>query len=61
MLFKNCERCGGDIYVERQIGETDLVCLQCGYRRTMDVQDVLRRSVARTTDRKPVPARPAAA
>ena len=33
MVFKGCERCRGDLYREEDIGQTDLVCLQCGYRR----------------------------
>jgi DNA-directed RNA polymerase subunit RPC12/RpoP len=32
MVFKGCARCGGDMYREEDIGQTDLVCLQCGYR-----------------------------
>jgi hypothetical protein len=33
MVFKGCQRCGGDMYREDDLGETDLVCLQCGCRR----------------------------
>ena len=35
MVFKGCGRCQGDLFVERDIGNTDLVCLQCGFRRTI--------------------------
>ncbi len=30
--FKGCRRCGGDVTTEEVQGETELVCLQCGYR-----------------------------
>jgi len=32
MLFKACTRCRGDLYREEDMGHTDLVCLQCGFR-----------------------------
>ena len=38
MVFKGCDRCRGDLYREEDIGQTDLVCLQCGYRRATDDQ-----------------------
>jgi hypothetical protein len=37
LLLKGCRRCQGDMYVEREIGATDLVCLQCGHRRSLHV------------------------
>jgi hypothetical protein len=37
MVFKGCQRCGGDLYNEEEFGQTDLVCLQCGARRTLAV------------------------
>jgi DNA-directed RNA polymerase subunit RPC12/RpoP len=36
MVFKGCARCDGDMYREEDIGQTDLVCLQCGYRVSAD-------------------------
>lgn len=33
MIRKACPRCAGDIYMERGIGYTDAVCIQCGWRR----------------------------
>ena len=35
MVFKGCERCRGDLWVEEDIGSRlqDLVCLQCGHRQ----------------------------
>jgi DNA-directed RNA polymerase subunit RPC12/RpoP len=35
LLLKGCRRCHGDLFVENQTGITDLVCLQCGFRRTV--------------------------
>ena len=32
MQFKGCTRCQGDLYREEDVGQTDLVCLQCGFR-----------------------------
>ncbi len=35
VLFKNrCRHCGGDMYLEEDVGFTELVCLQCGHRIT---------------------------
>jgi len=38
MLFKRCTRCQGDLFQEEDLGQIDLVCLQCGYRRTIGSQ-----------------------
>ena len=35
MVRKGCPRCAGDLFVEADISTTDLVCLQCGHRRTI--------------------------
>ena len=35
MVRKGCPRCAGDLFVEADISSTDLVCLQCGHRRTL--------------------------
>ena len=32
MKLKACGRCGGDQIGEEVLGETELVCLQCGHR-----------------------------
>jgi hypothetical protein len=37
LLLKGCRKCAGDLYVEHEVGIADLVCLQCGYRRTLRV------------------------
>jgi hypothetical protein len=37
MVFKGCQRCGGDLYNEEELGQTDQVCLQCGARRTLSL------------------------
>lgn len=31
--LKACPRCQGDMMLEEYLGESELVCLQCGYRR----------------------------
>ena len=38
MVFRACNRCVGDMYVEDDLGGTDLVCLQCGNRIPQDAQ-----------------------
>ncbi len=32
-----CPRCNGDMIVEEWLGDTDLVCLQCGHRRPVSL------------------------
>jgi hypothetical protein len=32
MLIKNCPRCRGDMYLEKDLDGIELVCLQCGKR-----------------------------
>lgn len=36
MWSKACVRCGGDIYKEEELGDCDLVCLQCGFRKSIE-------------------------
>jgi DNA-directed RNA polymerase subunit RPC12/RpoP len=36
MMLRSCIRCGGDLYLERLSGSEDLVCLQCGFRKTVE-------------------------
>lgn len=33
MLHGKCPRCRGDVYLEETIDDTELVCLQCGFRQ----------------------------
>jgi DNA-directed RNA polymerase subunit M/transcription elongation factor TFIIS len=35
IVFKGCNKCAGDLYIERDISGMDLVCLQCGYRSSL--------------------------
>ena len=35
MLSKKCRKCSGDLFVERDILQTFLVCLQCGSRMAL--------------------------
>ena len=32
MVFKASARCRGDLYREEDLGQAELVCLQCGFR-----------------------------
>lgn len=32
MVYKGCERCSGDLFIEEEGRFKDLVCLQCGFR-----------------------------
>ena len=32
ILFKKCPRCQGDAYLEDNGDNSDIVCLQCGWR-----------------------------
>ena len=41
ILLKSCPRCRGDLVTERLPGETELVCLQCGYRTDVKSQTPL--------------------
>jgi DNA-directed RNA polymerase subunit RPC12/RpoP len=50
MEFKGCTRCNGDLYREEDIGQTDLVCLQCGFRLAEDTMPVI--SVRRARPRR---------
>jgi DNA-directed RNA polymerase subunit M/transcription elongation factor TFIIS len=42
IVFRGCVKCEGDLYVEQGIGDTDLVCLQCGYRRGVSAAELER-------------------
>ncbi|MEE9399939.1 MAG: hypothetical protein V3V23_06690 [Dehalococcoidales bacterium] len=33
--FKSCPRCGGDIFIDRELGDWYAQCLQCGYLYSM--------------------------
>jgi len=46
MVFRGCPKCEGDLYVEKSIGEAELVCLQCGFRRAISVSRLQRAAVA---------------
>lgn len=37
MVFKGCQRCSGDLWVEEDIGSRleELVCIQCGCRQAV--------------------------
>lgn len=33
--LKACQRCAGDMLIERNVGVTELVCIQCGSRQAV--------------------------
>jgi len=41
ILLKACQRCAGDLVMERLPGENELVCIQCGYRTEVKSQTPL--------------------
>jgi len=46
IVFRGCARCEGDQYLEQDITGNELVCLQCGARRTLNAP-ALRRQAER--------------
>ncbi len=40
MMYKACPRCTGDCYMEHGTGYDELVCLQCGFRRSAERRPV---------------------
>lgn len=55
MVFRGCEKCEGDLYVERNIDGADLVCLQCGARKTITTSRLVTsvRTQSRTRELQP--------
>lgn len=49
MVLRGCAKCEGDLYVERNIDGADLVCLQCGFRKTITTSRLV--TSARTQSR----------
>lgn len=45
LWLKGCPRCHGDLFLERDIGATYVVCIQCGYTLTEAQEQRLRLSV----------------
>ena len=35
IAFKACPRCRGDLMQDEFLGQAELACLQCGYRREL--------------------------
>ncbi len=48
MVYKACERCSGDLFLEEEGRFRDLVCLQCGFRpaNSPELIDALRANAA---------------
>ncbi len=36
--LKSCPRCRGDMMLEEYLGDSELVCLQCGHRSYPELQ-----------------------
>ena len=39
--LKNCPRCGGDLFIDRDIDTWYVQCLQCSHRRELESLDEL--------------------
>lgn len=39
LILKACAKCRGDLYVEQSGSVSELVCLQCGYRRRQRIPE----------------------
>ena len=50
MWLKACPKCNGDLYIEYRVGDTSIVCLQCGHELTPIELETFKVSI-------PVPAR----
>jgi hypothetical protein len=48
MVFKACARCRGDLYREEDLGQAELVCLQCGFRLPAGPVSAVRRLTLQT-------------
>ncbi len=50
--LRACVRCGGDMMIEQLLGETELVCIQCGHRSAMETPSPYLRPRRQTPARK---------
>mgnify|MGYP005845542455 CR=1 FL=1 len=44
MWLKGCPRCGGDLYIEYNVGDASVTCLQCGHILTEAQEAGLKRA-----------------
>lgn len=58
MRFKGCTRCRGDLYREEDLGQTDMVCLQCGFRLPVDPVPSIRARLEPVREARLTPSRP---
>lgn len=47
MWLKACPRCRGDLFKERNVGDSSMVCLQCGHVLTKAQEEILRTYMVR--------------
>ena len=52
---KGCPKCSGDLFEDKQIGDSDIKCLQCGY--VLRPQDLMALKESLRTAKATVPAR----
>jgi len=46
--LKNCPRCGGDLFIDRDIDNWYVQCLQCSHRRELESLDELEQQLVTT-------------
>lgn len=46
--LKNCPRCGGDVFIDRDLDTWYAQCLQCSHRHEMESPDELERQPVAT-------------
>ena len=44
--IKNCPRCGGDVYIDEELGGAYEQCLQCGYEHHLPARSSLTSTAA---------------
>ncbi len=53
MWLKACPRCRGDLFMERNVGDSYMVCLQCGHVLNSVQEEVLKASVRERERQRP--------
>jgi len=49
MWLKACPRCKGDLFMERNVGDSYMVCLQCGHVLNSMQEEILRAAMRERT------------
>ncbi len=53
--FKSCPRCGGDVFVDRDLNIWYEECVQCGYARELMTRKEFREVILKAREKVPVP------